>query len=592
MLINYYILKEVRTLRDLQLEKKVVEVLTEELGPKAPRVSVRDATVFLTGEAARWEDVVESGHLAAAVRGVREVVNEITWAGSPPPRVRRPPASLPSLWPPGKTVDVVIIGAGVVGCSVARELSRYQVRTVLLEMEADVASGASKANNGMVHSGINQEPGSLGGRLNVRGNSLYPELCRQLQVPFRQNGLLTVVMDEEELFLLDLLKLRAEASGIPGVTLLSRSELLERAPQLSPAVQAGASIPSTGVVNPQELTTALAENAASNEVEIFLETEVVGLLLGESHLRGVITDRGTLYCSHAINAAGIYSDEVAAMAGQKEFTIHPRKGELLVFDREAADFPDTNLGFLTLKKDPRTKGGGAVVTTEGNPQWGPTVVEVADRVDVSTSREGLQKVLAKYRELLPAFPLDSVIAFYAGIRAASYKEDFYIAPSKNARGLINLGGIQSPGLAAAPAIAEMALELLASEGLSLEEKDSFNPYREKQPSLKDAAGREDLEQLLNQDPAYGRVICRCEQVSEAEIKAAIHQPHLPATTLDGVKKRTRAGMGRCQGGFCAPRVAELLSREQGIPLTEVTKDGPGSRLFFREIKADPGKGEY
>ncbi len=542
--------------------------------------------IRLSGTVDRWEQVVLAGHLAGGLRDVRGVVNEIAAAEGGPPPYEAPPGDPTVI---GKA-DVVIIGAGVVGAAIARELSRFKLDIVVLEKESDVACGASKANNGMVHSGLVQEPGSLRSTLNVRGNELFEGVCRELDVPFHRCNLAVVVFNEEELFLLELLKARGEMSGIP-VELIGPEKLASLEPALNTAIKGAVLAPTTAMTCPYKLTIAYAENAIANGARFYLNTEVTALEQQNGSIYKVVTNRGSFLTRYCINAAGVYAGRIAEMAGPPEFTIHPRKGELIIFDREsAAGHAVMATGILEMIRDPHTKGGGTMITVDGNPEWGPSAFEVSDPEDTSVTREGLERIIAKFGPLMPGFDARSaIITYFAGVRAATYTEDFHIAPSRHLKGLIHVAGIQSPGLAAAPAIAELVLQILAGEGLALEEKAEFNPRRRENPPFSSLSLQEQ-NRLIREDPRYGHVVCRCEHVTEREIVDALHRP-LAALTLDAVKRRTRAGMGRCQGSFCLPRVAPIIARELGLPLEKLTKSGPGSELFSRRTKESPHRKE-
>lgn len=546
------------------------------------QVSEEQGVLRLSGVVDSWEQVVLAGHLAGGIRGVRGVVNTITPAAGGPPPYTAPEGDRTVI---GRA-DVVIVGAGIVGTAIARELSRYKLDVVVLEKEADVACGASKANNGMVHSGIVQEPGSLRSMLNLRGSALFENLCRDLDVPYRRCNLAVVVFKDEELFLLEMLKARGEMDGIP-VELVSAEELLSLEPALNPGIKGALLAPTTAMTCPYKLTIACAENAIANGAAFYLDTEVTALEAEKGSLCRVITSRGAFLTGCCINAAGVHAGRIAGMAGPAEFTIHPRKGEFIIFDRSSApEHIAMATGILEISRDPFTKGGGTMLTVDGNPEWGPTAVEVSDPEDTSVTREGLNRIVDKFGPLMPGFDSrDNIITFFAGIRAATYTEDFHIAPSKELKGLINVAGIQSPGLAAAPAIAGMVLGILKQEGQALEDKKEFNPLRREPPPFS-SLSLADQNRLIRQDERYGHIVCRCEQVSEREIIDALHRP-LPAMTLDAVKRRTRAGMGRCQGGFCLPRVLSIISRELKIPPEQVTKSGPGSPLFSRRTKEHP-----
>lgn len=572
----------------------------------ALRVEVRRGIALLGGVVPTWDDVVRAGYAAASVAGVAGVVNDIVSAdrsaaghaagagavSSPAParaaseRAALTESYLRALLPPicgsGQPFDIVIIGAGVIGCAVARELSRYRARIAIVEREWDVACGASRANNGMIHPGVDPEPGTLKASLNVRGNYLYDQFARELDFPFVRCGLLGVVTNPDELFALEIVRARAEDNGVPGVEILYGLEAVRR---IEPAVTERAVgafyAPTTGMVSPYEVTLACAENALANGVALFLGTTVSGLTVADGAVTGVVTDRGTMPCRLVINCAGIHADEICGFADAREFTIHPRRGELLIFDRAVGGHYRCAVSPFGLDIDPHTKGGGAMVTIDGNPEWGPTAIEVPERVNRRVDRAGLERVLAKFQPVLPGFPArQNIIAYFAGLRAATYHEDFHIGPSRFVRGLYNVAGIQSPGLAAAPAIAELVGREVR-ELLSLQERADWNPVRRAHRPLR-ALTRPERDRLVAADPRYGRIVCRCETVSEGEIVAAIRGP-VPALTVDAVKRRTRAGMGRCQGGFCLPRTVQIMARELGIPAAAVTKCGPGSELFAGEL---------
>jgi glycerol-3-phosphate dehydrogenase len=316
-------------------------------------------------------------------------------------------------------------------------------------------------------------------------------------------------------------------------------------------------------------------------VRLLLQTEVIDVLVENNEIKGIITNRGKIFTRFLINAAGLYADEIAEMAGAQEFTIHPRKGETLVLDKKCASSCFHNLAPATLKEDPYTKGGGIALTVDGNLLWGPSAEEIPSKDDLTITKEGIEKVWKKFSSLLPDIQKGMIIRAYAGLRAATYTEDFHISPSRKVKGLINVGGIQSPGITAAPAIAELVLDILRREGLQLEEKPDFDPVRKSVPSFRDLSNQE-REKLIADDPRYGHVVCRCEHVTEGEVIEAIKRG---ATTLDGIKFRTRAGMGRCQGGFCTPHLIKILARELRIRVSEITRRGGESRLLPYEAKS-------
>lgn len=501
------------------------------------------------------------------------------------------------------SAQVVIVGGGVIGCAMARELTRYTTDVVILEKESDVACGASKANNAEIHSGIGEDAGTLKQKLNVRGNYMYDDFVRGLGVDFKRQGLLIVVtprsLPEEALRSMGEDERRemlagkipegivayGEKAGIRGLRVLSRSEVLELEPNVTPEAVAGVFDPNYGMVCPYKLTIALAEHAVINGARVFLNTEVTGMRVENGRVQGVITKRGEIATGLVVNAAGVFADEVAEMAGAGGFRIHPRKGATLLFDREVtSEYVHSSVALFKLPgmKKERSKGGGAMPTVEGNLQLGPTAVEVEDKYDTSISAEEIEEIFERFHYLLPDFPREAVISAFSGVRAPTLEEDFVIGASEAVRGFVNVAGIQSPGLASAPAIVEMVMGFLHELGIPREPRPDFLPVRPAVPRFAELDNQE-RGRLIKEDPRWGHIVCRCEYVTEAEVVKAIHSL-IPATDLDAVKRRTRTGMGRCQGGFCTHRVAAILARELGIPVTAVTKSGERSPVFMGETK--------
>lgn len=551
-------------------------------------VSVKDGIVHLTGSVKTWDTVVELGHVAGRLKGVKGVVNELT-SNDVKKREKKPSKQKTSTLP--TTADVVIIGGGVVGCFIARELSRYNVNIVLVEKEADVACGATKANNGQIHTGIGERSGTLKKELCIKSWPLYEKIAKELDIPYKKNGLL-VVLTENTLpgwipsFLSRILlkvviqplviKRGKKVGDTPEV--IKKGDLLKREPHITDKAVSAVLMPGYGIVCPYKLTIALAENAIQNNVFIALETEVIDIIVEDNTVQKVVTNKGDIKTRFVVNAAGVYADDVANMAGVKEYTIHPRKGSIVLFDK--TDYIQHQVGELKFPPDPHTKGGGVLETVDRNMLWGPTAVEVVDKEDTAVTFKELNSLFEKYHPVLPDFPERSVITYFAGLRAATYTEDFVIKASA-VKGFVHAAGIQSPGLTAAPKIAEMVIDILQGQGLLLQKK-AFNPVR-KAPLIFSTLTRKEKERVIQENPLYGNVVCRCEHITEAEIIDAIHRP-LPATTVDAVKRRTRAGMGRCQGGFCGPKVAAILARELHIPVEEVTKKGDNSYLFVGKTK--------
>jgi glycerol-3-phosphate dehydrogenase len=496
---------------------------------------------------------------------------------------------------------VVIVGAGVSGCSVAREIVKYTPDVVILEKESDVADATTKANNAEVHSGIGEKHGTLKQKLNVRGNALYDDFVKDLDITFKRQGLMIVitprtlpenmtrhlpegVVNSILTHVVPRLIIRnGRKKGIPGQRILSRGEILRMEPHVTKSAVAGVFDPTYGLVSPYKLTIALAENCVENGAKVFLDTEVTGIRVEGGRVKAVVTNRGEIETPVIINAAGVFADEVADMAGAGGFRIHPRKGASLLFDREVtADYVKSSVSEFRMFRKALSKGGGAMPTAEGNLQLGPTAIEVDDRYDTSISAEEIEEIFDRFYYLLPDFPRSAMISAFSGIRAPTEEEDFVIGASDAARGFVNVAGIQSPGLASAPAIAEMVLGIVQDLGVPRQPRPDYEPKRVAPPKFTELSFDE-RDRLIEKDPRYGRIICRCEYITEGEVVDAVHGV-IPATTMDAVKRRTRVGMGRCQGGFCGYRMAGILARELGIPVTEITKDGKGSRVFAGQTK--------
>lgn len=477
--------------------------------------------------------------------------------------------------------DVLIIGGGVIGTAIAHQLARYQLRTLLLEKGADLAAGTSKANSGIVHAGFNADPGTLKGRLLLRAIQIMPDLCVKLQVPFKQIGALVVAFTPEEVTVVEKMVQHGQRLRVPGVELLQGERLKAVEPGICSRAQAALYAPGGGIISPYELTYALGENAALNRVQFYLDEEVVAIKeaqqVGRRGLKEVVTAAGhTFYAKVVINAAGLFADEIAYMVGDWDFKIVPRKGEYYLYDKECGKWISHTIFPVPSRV---SKGILVTPTVDGNLLVGPNAELITDKEDTATTARGLAEVLAGGKRVLPHLSKQGMVNQYAGLRAViAETEDFYIAPSEKMPGVIHVAGIQSPGLTAAPAIAEYVVEMLEGlEVVELHKREEF-AYKRQVPLRFGELGREEQAELIQRDNRYGRVICRCEQVTEAEIIEAITRP-LGAKTVGGVKRRVRAGMGRCQGGFCGPRILELLARHQGKDRLKLTKEGEGSFIL-------------
>lgn len=470
--------------------------------------------------------------------------------------------------------DVAIIGTGVVGAAAARELARYELKTVVLEQSDDVASGASKANSAIVHAGYDAEPGTLMAKLNARGSAMMEGLCRELSVKYRRTGSLVIAFNEEDKKELEKLKAKGETNGVPGLEILSGDEVRRREPDISRDVVAALWAPTGAITCPYELTLALMENAVANGAELMREFKATDIKRKNGTYAISAEDGRSVEARFVVNAAGIYADKINAMAGGRPFEIRPRKGEYMLLDRAAGSIVHT-----VIFQTPGRYGKGVLVapTVHGNIYAGPTAVDIGDREDTSTTPEGASYLKELSRKSVPGLPLNKVITSFAGLRAIAVdRGDFVIGREPDAPGFVNAAGICSPGLSSAPAIALMVADELKQAGLELKKKNNFNPAR---PLAKPFREMNDAErrEAVAKDIKYAHIICRCETVTEAEIMQALHSP-VPAVSLDGLKRRTRAQMGRCQGGFCGPRLMEIICRETGRSMEDITKSGGGSWL--------------
>lgn len=502
--------------------------------------------------------------------------------------------------------DVIIIGGGVVGCAIARELSQYRLSVALLEKHSEVCEGSSKANSAIVHGGFDAKPGTVKARLNVRGNELIRRLAPQLQFHFKQIGSLVVAFSDEDMEELKKLYDRGIANGVPELALWDREKTLAEEPNLSPETRGALFCGTAGIVCPFGMTYAFIENAVENGVELICDAEVTGIkkigsgtgtdraavqtrdgaaqtvtaqTSAQENGFSVTTPQGVFTAQYVINAAGLYADKIAAMIGDCDYTILPRKGEYRVLDKVCGD-----LVHHVIFQAPTKMGKGVLVTPtyDNNLLAGPTAQDVDDCEDTSTTFAGLNKIDSSAKKAVPSLDFRKTIRTFTGVRARPSTGDFMIYASKQAKGFIHAGGIESPGLSSAPAIAEYVAELLRQEGMALIKKPHVITGR-KGIGQFSAMPNEKRAALIAENPLYGRIICRCETVTEAEIIEAIRRP-AGARTVDGVKRRVRPGTGRCQGGFCTPRVLEILSRELRLPMESIPKSDKGTEIVLGKLK--------
>lgn len=471
--------------------------------------------------------------------------------------------------------DVLIIGAGVTGCAIVRELSHTGLKIALSDACDDVAMGASRANSAIVHAGYDCVPGTLMAKLNVRGNEMFDDVCESLNVPLLRVGSFVIAFGEEDEKELNNLLERGRANGVPGLEIISGERAREMEPKLSDDVTAALWAPTAGITCPYELTIAMSENARANGADILLRKRAAAIDYASDEFTVKFEDGTSVSAKYVVNAAGVYADEVARLIGDDSFTISPRKGEYMLLDKQALCVG------TVIFQTPSKLGKGVLVspTVDGNIFAGPTAQDKVEKNDTQTTPEGLAELKKFSLKSVPTLNLRQVITSFAGVRAQPSTGDFIIRPSdKNAR-FIHAAGICSPGLSSAPAIAEYVRGLIKEAGADTAERADAIYVREHAKPFRQMDADERAE-AYKRNPLYGRIICRCETVTEAEIVDAIHRG---ATTVDGVKRRTRAGMGRCQGGFCAPRVMEILSRELGVPTESLTKFGGKSYMVAGKL---------
>ena len=474
--------------------------------------------------------------------------------------------------------DVTIIGAGVIGCSISRELSKYNLKTCVVERSSDVASGTTKANSAIVHGGFDAKPSTMKGKLNAKGNAMFTDLAKELDFPFKRNGSLVLCFDNKNMGDLEHLLEQGKENGVPDLVILDGDQVREMEPNVTQSCVGALYSPTGGIVCPYEMTIALAENSFSNGVEFRFETDVKNIEKSSDHYT-IKTNKDDIETKIVINAAGLFSGEINNMVSKNKINILPRRGEYVLFDRVAGD-----LIKKTIFQLPTKLGKGVLVTptVDGNLLIGPNAIDVDDKANLDTTREGIDDIVLKAQQSIELpFPMNMVITSFSGNRSTSDTDDFIIEESKDAKNFINAAGIASPGLSSAPSIATMVVDMVI-EKLVPSRNAKFNPIRKGIRKFREMSN-EERKEVIKEIPEYGTVICRCETVTEGEIIDSIRRP-LGARTLDGVKLRTRAGMGRCQSGFCQTKVLDILAKELNIPRSEVTKSGGKSILLTGENK--------
>ena len=567
--------------------RRVQRKLNKTFGNAVTAVREGD-TIRVSGSLPTWEDILKACNMAVSKDKRRvHVVNDITLEGAEPIPMRVPSVRDDAL--DGKHVDVLVIGGGISGTSIARELAKWDLDILLVEKEADFALQASGRNDGEVHPGIDLGKGSLKQKYVLEGNHMYDRVCADLNVPFRRIGQYACFTQGYLRPAVTLLALwRKYHDGVTDVKIVGKEQLLRDNPTMNPDFAFAMYNSSAGIVSPYNLTIAYAENAAQNGVELSLNTAVLSMDTDGGAITAVHTNRGTVYPTVVVNAAGVFADDVAGMAHDRFYSIHPRRGTDTIQDVKSAKIINTIASIIEVNKQAltsHTKGGGLMQTAHGNVLAGPDAVECREKEDFSTRPESIRTIYTKQQKTVPAANTRDIITYFTGVRAPTFEEDFVIEWGRNCKNLYHVGGIQSPGLTSAPAFAlDVASDVAERIGQTrpVSKNERFDPHRKGIPELRKMAP-EERAKYIAENPDYGVIICRCEEVSKGEILDALNSPCCPPT-IDAVKKRVRPGMGRCQGGFCSPLVAQIIAEHEGIPLTEVRKSSEEAVLFYGPTK--------
>ncbi|WP_018591756.1 NAD(P)/FAD-dependent oxidoreductase [Terrisporobacter glycolicus] len=483
--------------------------------------------------------------------------------------------------------DVAIIGAGIAGSAIARQLSKYDLKTVVLEKGVEVCQGTTKANSAIVHGGFDAKEGTLKAKLNVLGCKMYPSICKELSVEYKNNGSLVLAFNENDMEHIHELYERGLKNGASDIEIINGEKVKEIEPNVNEDVVGALWCKSSGIVCPFNLNIAFMENAIINGVELRLESEVLDIKKIEDDYFEIKTNKEIIKSKYVINAAGVYSDKINNLIGGSEFHIIPRKGEYKILDKS-----EGYKASHTLFTCPTEKGKGVLVTktVHGNLLVGPNA-QVVEKDDITTSKSGLKEIMNGGRKSVPNIDFSKTITSFAGVRATPNTGDFMIFKSRVAKGFINVAGIESPGLASAPAIAlyveDLLKDLIHEDNKELNVNKNFNPIRLKNKPFMEMS-LEEQKEILSKDGRYKTIICRCENITEGEIVDAINRP-CGAKTVDGVKRRIRPGMGRCQGGFCGPKVVEIIARELNITSEEVLKDYENSKMLVGKAKEVRGE---
>lgn len=569
-----------------RLKKELKELFGEQL-----EVTQTNDSRILSGELDSYQDILYACNLAVLKKSKIHVVNNIKLKGVDKVKPILPKIKDSSL--DGEIFDVVIIGGGISGTSILRELSKWNLKLLLIEKESDVANGQSSRNDGEIHPGVDLSKGSIKQSYVVKGNRMYDKISEELDVPFKRIG---QIAGFTNIWLAPIIWAftleRRFHCKVDDTRLVSGKFIKKHFPGLNPEFKFGIYNPSSGVISPYELTIAYAENAIENGARISLNTACLSMDIKDHEIKSIETNRGRIYTKVVINCAGVFSDDVAEMACDKFFSIHPRKGTIVIGDKKNSSFINTIASYKSLNKKENTshsKGGGLIKTISSNTLAGPDAIETYLKEDYSTDMDSINRIYNKQKKTSSHLSEKNIITYFSGFRAATFEEDYILERGRNTKNIIHVAGIQSPGLTTAPAVSldieKLCISIL-KETMDVSKNENYNPYRKRYPRLSELS-LEERDKLIKENPDYGEIVCRCEEVSKGEIIDALDRP-LKVPTINAIKRRVRPGMGRCQGGFCAPLVAKIISEYENVPLKDVMYSGVDSKIG-RDMKE--GKNE-
>lgn len=564
--------------------KSLQKKLVKRFGPTVS-VRVKDRCIVVSGHLDSWDKIVDACTMCVDKKSGMHVVNDIRLDGVRIPEMRVPKLRDDAL--ENAAPDVLIIGGGISGASIARELSKWKLDILLVDKEPDLAVQASGRNDGEVHPGVDLNRGSLKQHYVLIGNRMFDRVCSELSVPFERCGQYVGFTGKWMYPIIwAYVWQRKHICRVKDTRILKKEELLRREPNLNPEFQFAMFNPSAGCVCPYGLTIAYGENAVENGAKVSLNTAVLGMEVKGGKIRSVMTNRGTIYPRIVVNAAGVFAEDVAKMAGDRFYSIHPRRGTNSILDKKSGSLVRGIASIKTLKKNKKhTKGGGILHTVHDNLLVGPNAVETYEKENFETLKSSIDTVFAKQKLTAGALNEKDIITYFTGVRPATFEEDFIVEKGRRTKNLIHCAGIQSPGLTTAPAVA-LDIEKMVISELSKEKKPerntAFCPVR-KAPPVLNRLSKEERNRLIKENPDYGEIVCRCEEISKGEILDALNAP-ICVPTIDGIKKRVRPGMGRCQGGFCMPLVTKIISEFLQVPKEQVLKAGEGSEILLGDTK--------